>query len=151
MKRFWIAAVLLALSGLAAYGLARGCCRFWAKKEGVNEQILDRLALTSEQRLAVAPIEADYLKKKNATCELLCAKRAQLIQTMKQPEWDRDVLFQLVQEIGQEQTLFEQETIDYLTALNQYLDEPQKKRLRELVTAELRTACQATACGRNSK
>lgn len=148
MKRFWIAAVLLVLSGLAAYGMARGCCRFLVRREGVNGMLLDRLSLTDDQRSAVAPVEADYMKKKKATCDLLCAKRAQLIQTIKQPEWDRDVLFQLVQEIGQEQTLFEQETIDYLTALNAHLDEPQKKRLKELVSEELRNACQSTACGR---
>ena len=147
MKRFLIWAALLVLVGLAAYGLARGCCHFWAKPCVSGEGLIDQLGLTAAQRAEVAPVEADYMRKKKASCDLLCAKRAQLIQTLKQPEWDRDVMFQLVEEIGREQTLFEQETIDYIIAVSAHLDEPQKNRLKQTVAEELRTACQSTACG----
>ena len=92
-------------------------------------------------------MEDGFLTQKQASCEVLCAKRAQLIQLLKQTDPDRSAMLQLTEEIGQEQTALEKTTLEYLLAVNRRLEPQQRGKLTALVSEELRTACKMTACG----
>jgi len=136
---------ILAVSGIA-YFATLGCCQ-WIGFRRQLRPLADRLNLTPAQRQAVASLEKEFLARKEATCQTLCAKRAQLVQLLKQPEPDRFALKTVTEEIGREQTSLERATLDHLLALRQQLDPPQRERLIALVSDQLRTACSATACG----
>ncbi len=145
MKRFLIAAgVLLGLAGLA-YLATLGCCHLMASRP--QPGWAERLSLTPDQRQAVAAAQKQFLARKQESCGILCAKRAQMIQLLKQPEPDQPALLQLAEEIGQEQTALEKATLEHLLAVRQHLDPAQSERLMNLVSEDLRTACAATACG----
>lgn len=146
MKRIVVGLIgIVAVAGIA-YFATLGCCQ-WVGFRRQLRPLADRLNLTSAQRQAVASLEKEFLARKGATCQTLCAKRAQLIQLLKQPEPDSFALRTVAEEIGREQTSLERATLDHLLALRQQLDPPQREKLIALVSDQLRTACNATACG----
>lgn len=146
MKKFLIGAAILLGVGGVAYLATLGCCQVMSR--GISPAgWVESLGLAPEQRQAADAAKKQFLAQKEESCRLLCAKRAQVIQLLKQPEPDRAALMQLTEEIGQEQTLLEKATLDYLLAVNHHLELAQRKRLMALVSEELRTACKETACG----
>lgn len=146
MKRFLIGAgVLLGVAGVT-YLATLGCCHLIGKGRSPAGWV-DQLPMTPEQRQAAAAAKEQYMAQKKESCRLLCAKRAQVIQILKQSDPDRTVLAQLAEEIGREQTALETATLDYLLAVNRQLEPPQRDRLMASVSEELRTACKQTACG----
>ena len=146
MKRFLIGAgVLLGIAGVT-YLATVGCCHLMVKGRSEAGWV-DHLNLAPEQREAVAAAKKQFLAQKEESCRVLCAKRAQMIQSLKQPDPDRAVLAQLAEEIGREQTALETATLDYLLAVGRQLEPPQRERLMASVSEELRTACRMTACG----
>ena len=148
MKRWIFGGVVLAAVAGVAYLATLGCCQLMRRGEAPKVQaISDELNLTPDQRRQVASLEKDFMSRKEASCGVLCAKRAQMIQLFKQREPDRTTLYTLTEEIGREQTALEKATIEHLLALRNVLDEPQKERLVARVSERLRTACEATACG----
>lgn len=146
MKRFLVWGGILAAVAGVAYLATLGCCQLMASRAS-GVPLAQRLGLTAEQRGEVAQLDREYLAQKQASCQMLCAKRAQVIELLKQPDPDRAALAQLVQEIGQEQTLLERATLDHLLAVNRKLELRQRAKLMGLVSEDLRTACKATACG----
>ena len=96
------------------------------------------------------PLQKEYLTKKQASCRILSAQRAQLIQLLTQPIPDRPLIFSLIDEIGQEQVVLEKATLEHLLALGQRLEPDQRQRLYRMVGDQLRTACELTACGMTS-
>jgi Spy/CpxP family protein refolding chaperone len=146
VKRIGIGLIgIVAIVGIA-YFAALGCCQ-WVGFRRQLRPLTDRLQLTPTQRQAVASLEKEFLARKEATCQTLCAKRAQLVQLLKQPEPDSFALKTVAEEIGREQTSLERATLDHLLALRQQLDPPQREELMNRVSDQLRTACKATACG----
>ena len=147
MKRFLIGAgVLLGIAGVT-YLATVGCCHLIVGKNHSAAGWVDRLNLAPEQRQAVAAAQKQFMAQKQESCGILCAKRAQMIETLKQKDPDRAVLAQLAEEIGREQTALETATLDYLLAVSRQLEPPQRERLMASVSEELRTACRMTACG----
>ncbi len=149
MRRIFIGVlVFVGLSGIL-YLATLGCCQLMTfPKAGAKPiPLSEQLHLTPTQRQAVAPLEKSFLAQRQASCQTLCAKRAQLIQSLKQANPDRATLGSLVEEIGQEQMILEKATLDHLLALRGSLDPTQQERLMVLITEELRTACKNTACG----
>ena len=147
MKRFLIGAgVLLGIAGVT-YLVTVGCCHLMARGGFSSVGWTAGLNLTPDQRRAVEAADKQFLARKEESCRILCAKRAQMIQILKQVEPDRAVLVQLAEEIGQEQTALEKATLDHLLAVGGQLDPKQRERLMALISNELRTACQQTACG----
>jgi hypothetical protein len=53
----------------------------------------------------------------------------------------------VVEEIGQEQTRMERETLAHLLAVQQVIGPSKKEKFSLLVADQLRTACLGTACG----
>ena len=146
MKRFLIAAgVVLGIAGVT-YLATVGCCHLMGKGHS-SAGWVNRLSLTPEQRQAVDVADKQFLARKEESCRILCAKRAQMIQVLKQMEPDRAMLIQLAEEIGQEQIALEKATLDHLLAVGGQLDPKQRERLMASVSEELRTACRMTACG----
>ena len=146
MKRFLIAAgVVLGIAGVT-YLATVGCCHLMGKGHS-SAGWVDRLNLTPEQRQVVSSAQKQFLAQKDESCRILCAKRAQIIQILNQPDPDRAVLAQLAEEIGQEQTALEKATLDHLLVVGGQLDPKQRERLMASVSEELRTACEETACG----
>ena len=139
-------ALLLTAIGGVAYLATTGCCRLMGWGHRPVSMTAD-LALSREQQEQVAVLEKDFLIRKSASCDLLCAKRAHLIQQLKQEQPDREVLTRLVDEIGAEQTALERVTVDHLLAVREKLDLPQRKKWTASLSEKLRTACKATACG----
>ncbi len=146
MKKFLIGAVILLGVGGVAYLATLGCCQVMSRSRPAPDWI-ERRSLTPEQRQAVAEADKQFVSQKEASCGILCAKRAQMIQLLKQPEPDRTTLVQLTEEIGQEQTLLEKATLDHLLAVGSHLDPDQRQKMMASVAEELRTACNETACG----
>lgn len=146
MRRFLIgAAVLAGIAGVTCLATL-GCCHLVGSRRSGSGWV-EQLNLAPEQRQAVDKAAKQFLAQKEESCRILCAKRAQMIQLLKQEEPDRAALAQLAEEIGQEQTRLEKATLDYLLAVNRRLEPEQRKRLMASVTEDLRTACNATACG----
>lgn len=146
MKRIVMGAVILLGLGGVAYLATVGCGTLLAK--GARPiSWTDRLELMPDQRAEVSALEKGFLRQKAASCQVLCAKRAQLIELLKQPAPDRRVMAQVVDEIGQEQAQLEKATLDYLVRLQEHLRPQQREKLVAMVGDQLRTACQATACG----
>ncbi len=146
MKRIVVGAVILLGLGGVAYLATVGCCTLLAR--GARPvSWTDRLELTANQRAEVSALEEGFLRQKEASCQVLCAKRAQLIELLKQPAPDRRVMAQVVNEIGQEQEQLERATLDYMVNLKGRLRPEQGEKLVAMVGDRLRTACQATACG----
>ena len=146
MKRVLIGAVvLLGVSGVA-YLATLGCCQMMSRRIS-RTGWADKFNLAPEQRQAVAEADRQFLAQKGTSCGILCAKRAQLIALLKQPEPDRAALAQLAEEIGQEQTILEKATLDHLLAVGRRLGPAQRQSMMASVTEELRTACKETACG----
>ena len=146
MKRFLIGAAVLAGIAGVTYLATLGCCQLVRSHRSVSGWV-EQLNLAPEQRQAVAEAEKQFMAQKKESCQILCAKRAQMIQLLKQEEPDRAALAQLAEEIGQEQTRLEKGTLDYLLAVSRHLEPEQRQRLMASVTEDLRTACNATACG----
>ena len=146
MKRRIIQGILLVAVAGVAYLATLGCCRLFIRT-GRMASLTQQLNLSSEQQRMVGQMEKEFLTQKQASCQLLCAKRAQLIQLLKQPDPDRAAMTQLTEEIGQEQMALEKTTLEYLLAVNRHLSAPQKRKWMALVSEELRTACKMTACG----
>jgi Spy/CpxP family protein refolding chaperone len=146
MKRFLIGAgVLLGIAGVA-YLATLGCSHLIRESRSPAGWV-DQLPMTPEQRQAASEAKEQFMAQKRESCSSLCAKRAQVIQLLKQPDPNRSALAQLTEEIGQEQTRLETATLDYLLAVNRQLEPPQRERLMASVSEELRTACKETACG----
>ena len=146
MKRFLIVtAVLLGIAGVA-YLATLGCCQVMSRSRPAAGWA-DQFDLVPEQRQAVTEADKQFIAQKEASCGILCAKRAQLIQLLKQPDPDRAPLIQLAEEIGREQTALEKATLDHSLAVSRHLNPAQRQRLMASVTDELRTACKETACG----
>lgn len=144
-RKLFAGIVLLGIAGLA-YLATVGCCTLLAK-QGRPVSWADRLELSSSQRSEVSALEIGFLRQRTASCQTLCAKRAQLIELLKQPTPDRQALAQVVNEIAQEQAALERATLDYMVNLKGHLGSEQQERLVAMVGDDLRTACQATACG----
>lgn len=144
-RRLRIGLLLIAVAGIA-YLATFGCCRLlgWGRKP---VSITAGLGLTPDQGRAVAALERDFLARKQESCGLLCEKRAQLIQQMKQKEPDPAVVDQLVAEISTQQMALEKATVAHLLALRKVLDPAQQEKLTARLSDQLRNACQATACG----
>ena len=149
MKKIVIGAILFVGIAGVLYLATLGCCELMTSRHQQTKPVAfsEQLQLNSRQKQTLSSLEKGFLAKKQASCEVLCAKRAQVIQLLKQPAPDQAVLHTLVEEIGQEQTALEMATVEHLLALRQHLDVPQREKLTALVTEQLRTACQATACG----
>ncbi len=146
MKRILIGGIILGAIAVVCYLATVGCCQLVGV--GFRQPPLSqRLNLTPAQRGEMASLEKSFLIHKQTSCQTLCAKRAQLIQLLKQPQPDQAALHLLVEEIGREQVALEKVTLDYLLLLGQHLEPSQRDRLTVLMTEELRTACKATACG----
>ncbi len=146
MKRIVVGAVVLLGLGGVAYLATVGCCTLLAK--GARPiSWADRLELTPGQRTEVSALEKGFLRQRTSSCQTLCAKRAQLIELLRQPAPDRQALTQVVNEIAQEQAALERATLDYMVNLKGQLRPDQRERLVAMVGDELRAACQATACG----
>lgn len=145
LKRLFKGILLLAVIGAVAYLATVGCCHLmgWGKR---SLSLTAGLGLAAEQRTAVAALEKDFLARKQASCEILCAKRAQMIRQLRQEQPDRQVLIRLVDEIGTEQTALERATVDHLLQVTQKLDPAQRRIWIDRVTEQLRVACEATAC-----
>ncbi len=139
-------AVLAGIAGIIFLATV-GCCDLLGFRRRPASGLLAQLQLTPAQGRMAASLEKDFLARKTASCEALCAKRAQMIQTLKQPDPDRATLNQLIEEIGQEQVALEKATMDHLLNLGSRLEPPQRERLIRLTTEQLRDACEATACG----
>ena len=146
MKRFWAGTgILLGVAGVV-YLATLGCCHLIGRGRSTAGWV-DKLPMTPEQRQAVSAAQQQFMAQKAESCRLLCGKRAQVIQLLKQPEPDRAALSQLAEEIGREQTRLEKATLDYLLAVNRQLEPAQRQRLMASVSEELRTVCKETACG----
>ena len=149
MRRILIGVtVFLGVLGVV-YLSTLGCCALIGSRASCQKTVslIDQLQLTPAQRKAVLPLQKSYLAQKESSCQTLCAKRAQLIQLLKNGEPDRSVMNLLVEEIGQEQAALEKATLEHLLAMKQSLTPSQQEKLTHLMTQQLRTACQATACG----
>ena len=146
MKRIFLWILALAAVAAAAYGVTRGRCQLGRRSEA-GGSLVEQLRLRPEQRGPIAKLEAQFLSVKQASCGTLCAKRAQLIQEMRQSAPDRAALNLITEEIGREQTAMEKATIEHLLSLEGELDPDQRERLIDSVAERLRTACNATACG----
>ena len=107
----------------------------------------EALELTPAQREAVAAEEKNFLAAKQAGCEALCAKRAQLIELLRQPQPDRAALSSITEEIGREQVVLEKATLEHLLAVSRHLSPDQREKMTAMVAEQLRTACRMTACG----
>ena len=147
LKRILIGSIGVIAIGGVAYLATLGCCQLMALGKPTGPSLSDQLQLSKSQRQAVAPLEKQFLAQKQSSCQVLCQKRAQLIRLLEDPKPDPGVLGLLTEEIGKEQTALEKGTLDYLLTLRQYLDSDQSSKLVELVSEQLRTACQKTACG----
>lgn len=146
MKRFiWIALVLLGI-GTAAYWATIGCCRMMGMNSS-QPSLVDDLGLTPEQNAAAAPLEKDFLARKNASCQILCEKRAQLIRVIQEKDPDQALIDRLVEEISTEQMTLEKATLTHLLALRKILEPAQQERLVARMSEQLRSACDMTACG----
>ena len=146
MKRWLAGGVLLFAVAGVAYLATLGCCQLFGRREK-PASLIQQLNLSPEQQRVIGQMEDGFLTQKQASCEVLCAKRAQLIQLLKQTDPDRSAMLQLTEEIGQEQTALEKTTLEYLLAVNRHLEPQQRGKLTALVSEELRTACKMTACG----
>lgn len=135
-----------AMAGVAYFSTV-GCCHLMGWGKGKQVSLTDRLGLTGSQAREVAEMDKTFLARKQASCEILCAKRAQMIQLLGQEDPDRELLARLVDEIGVEQASLEKSTMDHLLAVREKLTPTQRTKLAGLVTEQLRTACKATACG----
>ena len=149
IKRIGIGSGLLIAAAAVIYLATLGCCGLISsyRKPAGWASFADRLGLSAAEREAVAPLEKEFLAKKLTSCDALCAKRAQLIQLLKQPDPDRTTLALIVDEIGQEQISLEKATLDHLLALRSKLGPAPAQALTDLVAEQLRTACEMTACG----
>ena len=149
MKRLAVAVVaFLAVAGVV-YLVTLGCCMLTSSYSSRPKAIsvADQLQLTADQRREIAPLEKSFVSQKESACKALCAKRAQLIQILKSDEADQALLDRLVEEIGQEQMVLEKATLEHLLAMKKQLNPAQQEKLTQLMTEQLRTACEATACG----
>lgn len=146
LKRFLGFSVVVGAVIGAVYLTTVVCCQRmgWGKRP---VSLTAQLALSGSQRQEVAKLEQAFLARKQASCETLCAKRAQMIQILQQENPDRSVLIRLTEEISTEQAALERATVDHLLAVREQLDPPQRERLMASVSEELRTACRMTACG----
>ena len=140
--------VLVSVVGVI-YLATIGCCQVMAShaRQSMPIPFSDQLKLTPDQRKELAPLEKDFLVKKRAACESLCAKRAQVIQLLKLPDPDRATLRTVVEEIGREQGDLEMATVEHLLTLRGHLDPAQREKMTDLMNEQLRTACLATSCG----
>lgn len=149
MKRIlWVSIGALGIAGVV-YLATLGCCHLM----GVGQKpvsLTGQLGLTRTQAKAIAALDQDFLAQKEASCRVLCAKRAQLIQLLKQPELDRAALSVLIEEIGREQAVLERGTLEHLAAVSRHLEPAQRGKLIGLMAEQLRTACRMTACGATS-
>lgn len=145
MKRFLIGLILFAAVAGVVYLATLGCCQLM-RVSGKPASLSQRLQLTSSQRQGFISLERGYLAQKDASCQRLCQKRAQLIELLKAPEPDRPLINSIVGEIGQEQTALERVTMDYLLTLRQQLSPEQESRLIAMVSEQLDRACEMTAC-----
>ena len=146
MKRGIVSVLILAAVAAVAYLATVGCCQ----TVGMGRKtvsLMEGLHLTPVQKQEIAVLEKDFLAGKQANCQALCEKRAQLIPLIQQENPDQRLIHALVEEIGAEQIAFEKTTLDHLLALSQHLSPPQRQKLMQRVIEELRTACRATACG----
>ena len=146
MKRIGTGIILAAVVASVAYLATLGCCQLLASA-GKPKSLTDQLRLSPAQRGEVASLEKGFMEQKNKSCELLCEKRAQLIQLLRQPEPDRTLMARLVDEIGQEQTALERATVEHLMAVREKLDPSQRERFTALMAGEFRDACKSTSCG----
>ena len=147
MKRWIITVLLLAGIGFVAYLSTVGCCRLmgWGRRPVTLSQ---RLNLTSSEHEEMVRLEQAFSRRQAQSCELLCAKRAQLIQLVQQDDPDAALIQRIVEEIGFEQMSMEKATAEHLLALRRSLDPDQRKQLSALIAEEPRTACSQTVCGR---
>lgn len=146
MRKFLIWSVLLAGIAGVAYLATVGCFHMLGRKPAAMSWV-DHFNLPPERQEQVEEARKQFMAQKQESCQRLCAKRAQIIQLLKQTDPDRSALMQLTEEVGQEQTLLEKATLEYLLAVNRHLDPAQRERLSASLSEELRTACKATACG----
>ncbi len=147
MKRFVLRVILFGATAGVVYLATLGCCQLMGRVKSRPLTLWQQLQLNPSQAAAVADLDKNFLAQKQASCERLCAKRAQIIQLLKDPEPDRAVLNILVDEVGQEQVVLEKATLDHLMAVRQRLEPAQRLRLMALMNEQLRTACELTACG----
>jgi len=146
MKKWWMGLTIFALVAGVAYLATLGCCQLlgWRKRP---VSLMNGLGLTALQKRALAGSEKEFLQLKAASCEALCAKRAQLIQLLKEPAPDRRAMALVVEEIGREQTALEKGTLQHLLAAREQLTPAQWGKLADSVSDQLRLACRQTACG----
>lgn len=146
LKRFLGFSIVVGAVIGAVYLSTVGCCHLMGWGKG-PVSLTTQLGLSGPQKQEVAKLEQVFLARKQASCDILCTKRAQLIQLLQQEKPDRDILARLVDEIGAEQAVLERATMDHLLAVRDRLDPAQRKKLAQGVTEQLRMACRATACG----
>jgi len=146
MKRILLGSIaVLGIAGIV-YLATLGCCQLMGAGQR-SVSLTQQLQLTPAQAQAIAALEKNFLAQKAASCQALCAKRAQLIQLLKQPEPDPAALSLLTEEIGREQVALEKGTLEHLLAVSRHLEPAQREKLTGLMTEQLRTACRMTACG----
>ena len=146
MKRILIGFIGVAAIAGVAYLSTLGCCQLIKSHES-GRSLSRKLNLTPAQAQAIAVLDNNFMAQKQASCEILCAKRAQMIQLLKQPAPDSATLGLLAEEIGKEQVTLEKATLEHLLAVGQRLEPAQRAKLTDLVTEQLRSACRMTACG----
>ena len=152
MKRTLIC--ILAALGVAAvaYLSVIGCCSLFSAHHrgyvaGSSFSLTRRLGLSGDQQKQVSLLEKEFIAKKKATCESLCAQRERLAELLKQPRPDRALLSQTVEEIGREQMALEKATVDHLVAVQGHLNDSQRRKMDAWVAGEMESACEMTACG----
>ncbi|MBI1953567.1 MAG: periplasmic heavy metal sensor [Candidatus Omnitrophica bacterium] len=146
MKKWCVGFLVFLLVAGAGYLASLGCCRLlgWHKKP---VSLMNGLGLSASQKKALAEAEKEFLRLKAESCGVLCAKRAQLIQLLKEPAPDRRTMDLVVEAIGRQQTALEKGTLQHLLAAREHLTPAQWNKLVDSVSDQLRQACRQTACG----
>lgn len=146
MKKILVLIGLFAAVAGVAYLATLGCGQvFRSARCGIPWS--ERLGLSGEQKRRVASLEKAFLRKTQAACGVLCAKRAQMIELLKKESPDRPALAALVEEIEAEQLAMEKASLDHVLAVASGLEPSERERYLAMVREELRTACKGTACG----
>ena len=116
----------------------------------IPRSLSDEVGLSFLQHQRMAPLRKSFLAQREASCQVLVEKRAQLIQLLKISPPDRVLIARLTDQIGREQTELERATLNHLLDLQEYLNPAQREEMTDRMLSQLRAACELTSCGKVS-
>lgn len=143
MKRLFLFAVLISTVTLAGFWAApKICMMMWPGSVHPSQSWYFALGLGVEQEKVLKELESSFRKDTDKLCMEICSQRLELLNIMRDPTVNQDIVYQKIEQIGRLQITLEKEIATHILQVKKNLTPTQSEvylgRIRQELAESIR-------------